>query len=153
MGAYALRRYILLGVVRGINSHMIADIEANGMFKDFEQEIYRRKTEKVACIKWGEREKLEKKELFIKEYGFSPDVLDCMFQAAYYMWVFKGMPLDKPTYLDGYREDKPIEIKDNNKEQIEELNSIWEDDVTFNNTDTIEDDSEFAVYSELEEDW
>ena len=128
MGAYALRAYIMLGVVTGINRELLDHMRGMGMLHDYEQELFRRKTEMMPSIKYGEREKLEEKKIFIKEFGFSPDVLDCMFQAAYYMWFIKGMPIHKVVFLDGYSKDEPIKIVDQVETQIDELNSLWDNE-------------------------
>lgn len=128
MGAFALRAYIMLGVVSGINREILRDMEASGLLHDYEQELFRRKTEMKISTNYGEREKLVDKTIFIKEFGFSPDVLDTMFQAAYYMWAVRGMPVYEKVYLDGYSIDKPIEVKDKVGDQIDELNSLWGED-------------------------
>ena len=125
MGAYALRAYIILGVVYGIERGLFEFMISEGTFNDYEQELFRRKMDSVVSSKYGAREKLQQKKLFIKEYGFSPDVLDCMFQAAYYMWAIKGMPIHREVYLEDYKTDEPVKVIDKGAAQIEELNNVW----------------------------
>jgi hypothetical protein len=130
MGAFALRAYIILGVISGINRELLEPMKNMGMMNDYEQELFRRKTEQLGSVKYGDREKLEEKRIFIKEYGFSPDVLDCMFQAAYFMWAVKGMPIYEKVYLDGYSKEEPIKKTENaTQSQIDEINELWNDEL------------------------
>ena len=151
MGAYALRAYILLGVVKGVNKQTLEGIQAVGLLNDFEQELFRRKMEYVPCVKWGDREKLEKKDKFIDEFGFSPDILDTMFQAAYYMWAIVGMPIHKKVVASEWDDARPVKLADTGQNDISNINATWEDD---QGTGIEEDEeSQFAVYTDTDTSW
>ena len=148
MGAYALRAYIMLGVVKGINKRMLEGIESLGLLNDFEQELFRRKLELVPCTRWGDREKLEKKRIFMDEFGFSPDILDTMFQAAYYMWVHRGMPVYQKVVADEYADSRPIKTPDTGEADIQKINDLWNDD-SIGDAEPVE--TGYSVYSSIDE--
>ncbi len=134
LGAWALREYIKAGRVRGINENIIRYL--NGT-RSLEEELYNRSFGYKNSTKYGKRFCLESKDEFKKKYGFSPDLLDCLFEAAWYMLIYRGLPLT-PAGNDAI---VPEDEDDNSKEQ-EEHHELW-------NKDTLEDDSDSIV--ELEE--
>lgn len=90
LGAWALREYIKAGRVRGINESLVKFMEGE---RSLEDELYNRKFKYKNSLAYGARFHLESKDEFKEKYGFSPDLLDCMFQAAWYMLIHRNLPL------------------------------------------------------------
>lgn len=84
LGAYAMRLFIERGCVRGLNESMLSDLDDHN---GFEKEILGR------SFVIDERKKnldlvtIETKDIFKAKYKFSPDILDCFFQAFYLLYV------------------------------------------------------------------
>ncbi len=116
LGAFALREYIKAGRVRGINDNLIKYL---GGQRSLEEELYNRKFRLKTSKQYGERFHLESKDDFKQDYGFSPDLLDCLFEMAYYMLVYRNLPLT-PAGND------VIIPEDQERDAIEkEHNEVW----------------------------
>lgn len=90
LGAWALREYVKAGRVRGINSDLAKYLDGE---RSIEDELYNRKFRYKNSVAYGSRFHLESKDDFKKEYGFSPDLLDCLIQMAWYMLIYRRLPL------------------------------------------------------------
>ncbi len=128
LGAFALREYIKAGRFRGINDSIIRYL---GGQRSLEDELYNRKFKLKTSRQYGVRFHLEPKDDFKKEYGFSPDLLDCLFQMAYYMLVYRKLPLTPAGNDDNIPQDDDEESieKDHNDlwecDGLEEMDSIY----------------------------
>lgn len=126
-GAFLLKEYVAQGKVRGINEKMLDDFDEN---RTLEEEMYRRSfLPNKITTDYGDRYCLDSKEDFVDSYKFSPDILDVWFQAAYYMFVHRGMPVYDEV-LDEKTERKKEFLEDLSKEEdlIEVHADIWSDD-------------------------
>jgi hypothetical protein len=90
LGAWALREYIKAGRVRGINTDLVKYLDGE---RSLEEELYNRKFKLKTSSIYGQRFHLESKKDFKEQYGFSPDLLDCLFQGALYMLLYRNLPL------------------------------------------------------------
>lgn len=122
LGAWALREYIKLGRIRGINENIISFMLGK---RSIEEELYNRKFGHKISSKYGKRFNLESKDEFKKTFGFSPDLLDCLFEMAIYMLLYRRFPLtpvgnDVTIYKDEDEED-PHDFKAHEK--------MWDDDI------------------------
>lgn len=118
LGAWALREYIKAGRVRGLNENLIKHLNNP---RSFEEEVYYREFRLKSSTAYGERFHLEPKKEFKEKYGFSPDILDCLFQAAWYMLIYRNLPLTPITSNDIIPE----------KKEEEDTSSLWEQDDIF----------------------
>lgn len=107
LGAWALRQYISCGRVRGINQELINDLTSE---RTLDVELYRRKFSYKNSTTHGQRFMLESKKEFKKMYGFSPDLLDTLFQAAYYMLVVRKLPLTSSVDDDKFANEAEQDI-------------------------------------------
>lgn len=82
LGAYMIQQYMLHGQVRGLD---------NNFCPNFDEQILKREFKNVLRANYGERFRLEDKREFKKKWGFSPDYLDCIFQAGFYALVYCGL--------------------------------------------------------------
>jgi hypothetical protein len=126
-GAFLLREYVAQGKVRGLNDKMLTEFNDN---RTLEEEMYRRSflPNKITSD-FGDRLCLDSKEDFVHSYKFSPDILDTWFQAAYYMFFYRGMPLyDEVEEDNPNKKEKEEERKIESDELIEAHAGIWEDD-------------------------
>lgn len=124
LGAWALREYIKAGRVRGINESLTAFMRHE---RSLEDELYHREFYLKTSVIYGQRFQLESKKEFKAKYGFSPEILDCLFQAAYYMLVYRGLPLT-PVANDAIVEQSKGDYRSDEDEHSE----IWESDLIFN---------------------
>lgn len=90
LGAWAFREYCKAGRVRGVNPELF---KGEGFERPIEEELYNRKYKLKTSAKYGQRFHLEPKDEFKDLYGFSPDILDCFFEAGWYMLVVRKLPL------------------------------------------------------------
>lgn len=116
-GAWLLVEYIKVGRVRGLTEELLKQIQSP---RSFDQEFYLREYEFVPHRKYGNRFKLESKDYFKKKYKFSPDILDTLFQAAYYMFMVRNLPLTMDDNDDIIPEDQD--------ETVEDSSWMWEGD-------------------------
>lgn len=121
LGAWALREYIKAGRVRGINDKIVAFMNKE---RSLEDELFNRKFYLKNSATYGSRFQLESKDEFKKTYGFSPDLLDTLFQAAYYMLVKRNLPLTSIGV-----DDTVNESEDN--DSYVGHNEIWETDLIY----------------------
>jgi len=120
LGAWALREYIKAGRVRGLNPSIISHIIGA---RDLDEEIYHRKFEyKISAI-YGKRFNLQSKKDFKELYGFSPDILDCLFEAAWYMLTVRKLPLTHVGVDDMVEQESDDYIEDS-----EEHLALWQMD-------------------------
>jgi hypothetical protein len=90
LGAWALREYIKAGRIRGLNENLIKYLSGE---RELDDELYNRKFRYKVSSTYGTRFHLESKDDFKQHYGFSPDLLDCLFEMAFYMLVYRRFPL------------------------------------------------------------
>lgn len=121
LGAWALREYIKAGRVRGINESLTAFMRHE---RSLEDELYHREFYLKNSITYGSRFQLESKKEFKEKYGFSPEILDCLFQAAYYMLIYRGLPLT-PAANDAIINQTKDDYRSDEDEHLE----IWEEDL------------------------
>jgi len=120
LGAWLLREYIKAGRVRGINSSLVRYLNGE---RTVDEELYNRKFRFKNSTSYGARFALEEKTEFKKEYGFSPDLLDCLFEAAWYELLYRNLPLT-PTTNDAML---ALEDEDYTSDEQDHL-EIWDRD-------------------------
>jgi hypothetical protein len=120
LGAWALREYIKAGRVRGINQVLL---DSMGSDRSIEEELYNRKFHLKRSAIYGERFKLQSKIDFKAMFKFSPDILDVLFQTAWYMLMVRKFPLTTAGEDDTVENNQPSE-----KTIHEDLNELWEMD-------------------------
>lgn len=123
-GAYLLKEYVAQGKVRGINEDMLENFNDN---RSLEEEMYRRSFIDKITNEYGERESLDSKEEFLDTYKFSPDILDTWFQAAYYMFVIRGMPLYDEVISADQNTKTPDQANVDTNNLLKLHAEIWED--------------------------
>lgn len=116
-GAWLLREYCKVGRVRGLTVDLLTQIQSP---RTFEEEMFYREYELVAHKKYGDRFKLESKNTFKVKHKFSPDILDTLFQAAYYMFMVRNLPLTIDDNDDIIPEDQ--------EETEADTSFLWEGD-------------------------
>ena len=121
LAAWSLRQYIFAGRVRGINNSLIAYLDGE---RDLDEELYNRKFKLKTSSKYGQRFQLESKDDFKSMYGFSPDLLDTMFQAALYMLLVRRLPLT-PIANDVMVDSDSITSEEEDKFHSE----LWDQDL------------------------
>lgn len=121
LAAWSLRQYILAGRVRGINNSLIEYLNGE---RDLDEELYNRKYKLKTSVKYGQRFQLESKDDFKALYGFSPDLLDTMFQAALYMLLVRKLPLT-PVANDDMLQSDSTTAQDEDKFHSE----LWDQDL------------------------
>ncbi len=134
-GAYALQQYIINGRFRGLVQGVLSPFASDMGDRTEDDEFYARQFIKVKSRDYGELVGIDSKIDFKKKHGFSPDPLDVLFQAAYFMSIFRGMPL--------------VPVKDRVRKQKQEVNSelddhnkLWDDTVL--GIDEYEQDIEYV---------
>lgn len=107
LGAYIMRMFIENGRLRGFNDSMLSDLENhNGFEKEFLNRSFvlddRKKNVSLISI--------ESKDVFKGQYKFSPDILDCWFQAFYLLYVIFDVRPDKKGLgkLETTKEEKEV---------------------------------------------
>lgn len=123
LAAWLLREYIKCGRVRGINESLLSAITNQ---RTIEEELYHREFYFKNSVVYGSLFQLESKNDFKEKYGFSPDILDCLFQAALYMFLYRNLPLT-PVGNDAIVEQDKTEYVSDEDEHLE----IWENDLIF----------------------
>jgi hypothetical protein len=118
LGAWALREYIKAGRVRGLSPNLFNGIQSQSV----DRELYSRTFYKKASAAYGELFTLTSKDEFKKAYGFSPDILDCLCQMAWYALIVRGIPL---THISL---DAKLPSMEDIKDQEEMENKLWEMD-------------------------
>jgi hypothetical protein len=118
--AWLLRQYISVGRVRGINEDLLKQFEGS---RSIEKELYSRKYFLKPSNQYGDRFMLEDKMIFRKKFGFSPDVLDLLFQMAWYAFMVAKIPLTNSSSDDKLPEDR--ESFDN---QFNDINNLYQED-------------------------
>lgn len=117
LGAFALSCYARTGRLRNINLETLSSAIPAG--RELSIELYQRKFKNKYSPN-GVQQILDKKEEFKDQYGFSPDLLDILFQAAYYMFVYRSMPL----YNAEIEYKRPYDPDE--EDGANEVNKIWE---------------------------
>lgn len=121
LAAYLLQEYVKSGRVRGINKAMMNFLSSA---HTIEEEMFSRKFKKKNSKLYGDLIQLVSKDDFKKLYGFSPDLLDLWFQAAYYMFMIRKMPLSPIGGVDQSKEFKP----EDQEKLLDDHNNIWKGD-------------------------
>lgn len=120
LGAWALREYVKNGRVRGINGDLIRFIQGE---KSLEDELFNRKFYLKNSAIYGSRFQLESKDDFKTKYGFSPDILDCLFEAAWYMLLYRKFPLTPAG------NDVIVSLDKKSGNDQEDHSELWERDL------------------------
>lgn len=112
LGAYLTRLFVESGRVRGFNDSILKGVEGHhGFEKEF---LMRNFITKVSGDK-KDRLATESKDVFKGKYRFSPDLLDCVFQAFYLCYVvFKIRPFEKGLGIIDINPDKIVEDQSEN---------------------------------------
>lgn len=118
LGAWALREYVKCGRFRGLTPEFLRLLNSG---RDMGEEFYNRKFYLKNSSAYGARFHLASKDEFKQEFGFSPDALDCLFEAAWYMLVVRKLP------LTSVESDANFSEVDTSKE-IEEHSNLWNQD-------------------------
>lgn len=118
LGAWALQQYIKAGRVRGINDSLVKFMNGE---RSLEEELYYRRYKLKNSATYGSRFHLESKKEFKEQYGFSPDLLDCLFEMAWYMLMYRNLPLTPVG-------DSVI-ASDSNDNEHDEHSELWEADL------------------------
>jgi hypothetical protein len=101
MGALLMQNFVFHGQITGLHESFINSSNSN---KGFDDELCLRKFINNPNKVYGELLSLEPKHSksgstgFTKTNGFSPDILDCLFQACNFAAMYRGMI---PGYKDG----------------------------------------------------
>lgn len=121
LGAWALREYIKAGRVRGLNENIVKFMNGE---RTIEEELFTREFYYKNSATYGSRFQLEPKVDFKDKYGFSPDLLDNLFEAAWYMLLYRNLPLT-PIGNDGMllKEEKDF------TSDHEDHSEMWESDL------------------------
>ncbi len=117
LGAWALREYIRLGRVVGLTDELFEGLSAK---RSIDEELYNRKFYLKNSGTYGERFHLQPKDKFKEDFGFSPDILDCMFQAAWYMLMVRKFPLTPVG------KDDTVSKEEEQYDVHEEMTSLWD---------------------------
>lgn len=121
LAAWLLREYIKAGRVRGINESLLKFMSHE---RTLEEELYHREFYLKNSTVYGSLFNLESKKDFKEKYGFSPDILDCLFQAALYMFMYRNLPLT-PIGNDAIVEQDKNDYRSDEDEHLE----CWEGDL------------------------
>ena len=112
LGAYLFRLFVEKGRVRGLNASLLNGI----MTENFEKEFFRRTFFKIKRKEY-EVLSLDSKEDFKDLYGFSPDLLDTVFQFFYMIYVIYDVKPDR-TGLGKL-------VKKKNKKPVDNNDKLW----------------------------
>ncbi len=119
--AWLLREYIKAGRVRGITQELLNFMKHE---RTLEEELYHREFYYKNSATYGSLFELESKKDFKIKYGFSPEILDCLFQAALYMYLYRSLPLT-PIANDVIVEQDKVDYRSDEDEHLE----LWENDL------------------------
>lgn len=120
-GAWLLQQYAQSGRIRGLNDDMLNMLtQHNGI----DEEMYSRKFKNKISTEFGEMFCLASKKDFKNQYGFSPDLMDIWIQAAYFMFVHRGLPIN-PI---GSRGNDSYKESDSQEEREDHIN-LWSEDL------------------------
>lgn len=133
-GAWLLQEYVKSGRVRGINKKMMEWITSAN--HPLEEEMFTRKFRTKNSQQYGELVELVPKKEFKELYGYSPDLLDLWFQAAYYMFMERQLPI---TPIGGADQNRAFQEDDHSVTQ-EDYNNLWK-------SDQINDDGHTGIHS------
>lgn len=112
LGAYVFRWFVEQGRVRGINASLLTGLNT----ETFEKEFLRRCFLKVKR-KDQELLSLDSKEEFKKKYGFSPDLLDVIFQLFYMIFYHYNVKPNVPGLGKL--------IKNKKKKEVDKTDFLW----------------------------
>lgn len=115
LGAYIMRMFLEKGCIRNWNSKLLDTVPKH---QGFEKEFLKRKLVMEKTYR-GELLNLDDKDDFIKQYHFSPDILDCDFQFFYMIYVLFGVRPDRKT-LGVLQKNK------NAGKRVNKLSSLWD---------------------------
>lgn len=140
-GAWLCRQYIQAGRLQNINKDILSLLDS----QDIERELYSRSCYLKASSKYGDRFRLESKDEFRKKFGFSPDILDCLFEGCYFAFVYRNIPLtpidSSAIVVDFQDKDKDIDnlnqlhALSNYEESIYEVGEIYDNDFRSEDSD------------------
>ena len=139
---WLLQQYVTFARLRNINRNLLAPLLMAGNSRTIDKELYLREFEYRVTGNRGDRFGIKSKEQFIKAYSFSPDILDCLLQASYYMLQFRGMVPSQTSSRPGSVRRSPNltgtsinsllisheEEDDGPKDAIQETIESWSDD-------------------------
>lgn len=115
LGAYLLRMFIEQGAFLGLNEDNVFRLIAD--HKGFEREICSRSfIQNAYKNKWSKnvgKIRIDPKEEFKAKFKFSPDILDTLYQAAWFLYVIKGVnPKERGLGDIIIESEKPIKVVD-----------------------------------------
>ena len=116
--AWLTRQYVITGRLRNINDNLLNGLACNSISR----ELYSRVWDYKNSAKYGQRFLLQSKKEFKKSFGFSPDILDTIFQGCYFAFMHRNIPLT--PIKSG---DKMPDVDEHDEEQHQ---SLWEEDLT-----------------------
>lgn len=128
MGALLLQNFVINGQVTGLSDDFIHEDNSD---RSLDEELCLRKFVTVPSKSHGELLALEQKHSksgntgFTKTNGFSPDILDCMFQAAAYCAMHRGMI---PGYKDGKKSTYNRKVEITEEEDFKAELDLYEGD-------------------------
>jgi len=125
LGAYCLQKYITHEKMVGINNNLLKHFHGN--CKSLSEELYMRNFVDRTLKAYGEIKSMDDKKLFKKKNGFSPDILDLLFQAAFYMMVYQRFYFDDEVKINIKRA-----VKDEEEIEEDQENDIWTMDLIGN---------------------
>lgn len=115
--AWLTRQYIIAKRLRGINLNFLKNVQHHGL----DLELFHRKWRKKVSSSYGERFKLYTKDEFRKEFDFSPEIQDNLFQSSYYAFMQLRIPL---TPIDSDVTVMKETERDRDIEKLQELHKI-----------------------------
>jgi hypothetical protein len=121
LGAYFLQEYVKSGRVRGMNRAMMNFLSSS---HSIEEEMFSRKFKKKVSKLYGDLLQLVSKDEFKEDFGFSPDLMDIWFQAAFYMFMVRKMPLSP---INGTDQNIVFNPEDTSV-LMDDHNNIWKGD-------------------------
>jgi hypothetical protein len=89
--AWLTRQYVITGRLRNINDNLLNGLNCNSISKELFSRVWEMKNSNTH----GQRFILQSKKEFKKSFGFSPDILDTIFQGCYFAFVHRQIPLTK----------------------------------------------------------
>lgn len=128
MGAVLFQNFMMNGQITGLHEDFVNESNSD---RTFDEEICLRRFIKVPTKQYGDILRLEPKHSksgstgFTKAHGFSPDILDCLFESAAFVSMYRGMV---PGYLSGSSAGYVENVHDAHQKNIHNIISLYGDD-------------------------
>lgn len=139
LGAYFVQQMVIHGQITGLNESLINESNSE---HSFEEEICTRMFINKSSAMYGELQQLEPKSTkgrkssdrgikgFKEKFGFSPDILDTIFQIGYYMAAKRKMVIgDRKTAKQVYK--RPASMVKFEDTAMAKHAQIWGDDLIY----------------------